>query len=307
MFQKPNAIETPRYEKPNAYDEETMVVTASRQGSRSSRTTTDSYSSRFFSYQEYDITPTTSPPSSPKCYYQPVIFSILSQSIPTTQTSYNQLEITDQYTSSNNTLRHKKSTISDTLQYFFSQDQDIYDNNKQIIYRKASSRSWTNHDNTLLDAQRGNKLARVRRKAFEEHILIELRDQPSEYLIKTSNANILFEYETYFYGSCIRWKRLSLLSNDITCEIKMVSKSTVKKDDFIESDSENEEDADHDHHNHKSCRKWKLLAEYTDDVDCLAIQRQVLNKVGSRDKRDLLKINLIITCCTLMDLIRKTF
>ncbi|KAG0742223.1 hypothetical protein G6F57_010701 [Rhizopus arrhizus] len=293
MFQKPNAVETPRYEKPNAYDEEVIVVTASRQGSRSSRMTNDSYSSRFFSYHQ-EITPSTSPPSSPKCTYQPVC--ILSQPTPTTQTSFHQLEITDISLNKGATIRRKRSTIVDVIQYFISQHGDILDVRQQLIYRKLSFRSWTNHLNTLVDVQRNKRVVNVKRKTFKkEHITIELENNPPEYFIKTSHASILFEYKTFFYGSCIRWKRPSLLSSDFTCEIKVVSNSTIKKDDFIESDSENEDDEDHDHHNHKTCRRWKLLAEYTDDVDCLEIQRQVLTQVGG-DKRDLLEINLIITC-----------
>ncbi|CAO3677351.1 unnamed protein product [Rhizopus stolonifer] len=310
MYQKPNAVETPRYEKPNAYDEETMVVTASRQGSRSSRMTSDSYSSRYFSQ---GTTPNTSPPSSPKPSFhtitpsilsKTVTSSILSQSTPTTQMSFSQLE---EAVNPNATIRRKRSMIVDVLQYFISQYKDIYDCDRELVYRKVSSRSWTSHQNTLIDARNNNKkLAYVRRKAFKDQVTVEPKGGQGEYLIKTSQNSVLFEYETFFYGSFMRWKRQSLLSNDFTCEIKVVSNSNAKKDDFIDSDSENEEDDDHDHHNHKTCRRWKLLVEYTDDVECITIQRQVLNQVGG-DKRDLLENTLIITCCTLIDMIRKAF
>ncbi|EIE77074.1 hypothetical protein G6F46_005642 [Rhizopus delemar] len=320
MYQKPDATETsrvterqsttemPRYEKPNAYDEETMVVTASRQGSRSSRMTTDSYSSRFFS--QASSTPNTSPPSSPKPSFQTitpsilsqtvVTSSILSQSTPTTQMTFSQLDEAE----NPKTIRRKRSMIVDVLQYFISQ-KEIYDCDHQLIYRKSTSRSWTSHQMTLMDANK-TKLAVVRRKAFnKDQMTIEVKEGETEYLVKSSQTSVLFEYETFFYGYFMRWKRPSLLSNDFTCEIKVVNSTTNnKKDDFIDSDSEGEEDADHDHHNHKTCRRWKLLLEYTDDVDCITIQRQVLNQM---DKHDLLKLNLIVTCCTLIDMIKKTF
>ncbi|KAI9261714.1 hypothetical protein BY458DRAFT_515708 [Sporodiniella umbellata] len=309
MYQKPNAVETPRYEKPNAYDDETMVVTASRQGSRSSRMTTDSYSSRFFSQ---GTTPNTSPPSSPKPSFQTmtpsilgkvVTSSLLSQSSPTTQMSFHQLE---EAVHPNATIRRKRSMIVDVLQYFVMENKEIFDCDRSLVYRKGSSRSWTSHQNTLSDAQSGQKLAYVRRKAFKDHLTVEPKGGQAEYLIKTSHNSVLFEYETFFQGSFMRWKRQSLLSNDFTCEIKVGSNQTVKKDDFIDSDSENEEDDNHDHHNHKTCRRWKLLLEYADDVECITLQRQVLNLVGG-SRCDLLEHILLITSCTLIDIINKTF
>lgn len=313
MFQKPNAVDTPRYEKPNAYDEEDMAVTASRHGSRSSRMTTDSYSSRYFSYPTQE-TPNTSPPSSPKTTFQHVMTnSILKQSSPTTQTSFTELEINKQeeQRQKSATLRHQRSMMllreQEMLRYYILRHRDIYNSDRELVYRKLSSRSWTYQQNTLVDVAKGNKkIAYVKRKTFnKDYITIELEGESEpEYLIKkqfTTNT-LLFEYETYFYGSKLRWKRPSLLSNDFTCEIKVILNLNKAKEDYIDSDSD--EDTDHDYHSHKNCRRWKLLAEYSEE--CLTIQRHVLSQIGG-DKRDLLEVNLIITCCTLMDVIRKAF
>ncbi|ORE20476.1 MFS general substrate transporter [Rhizopus microsporus] len=258
MFQKPNAVDTPRYEKPNAYDEEDMAVTASRHGSRSSRMTTDSYSSRYFSYPTQE-TPNTSPPSSPKTTFQHVMTnSILKQSSPTTQTSFTELEINKQeeQRQKSATLRHQRSMMllreQEMLRYYILRHRDIYNSDRELVYRKLSSRSWTYQQNTLVDVTKGNKkIAYVKRKTFnKDYITIELEGESEpEYLIKKHDSD---------------------------------------------------EDADHDYHSHKNCRRWKLLAEYSEE--CLTIQRHVLSQIGG-DKRDLLEANLIITCCTLMDLL----
>jgi hypothetical protein len=164
-------------------------------------------------------------------------------------------------------------------------------------------------------------------------------------LIKKSQSNILFEYEIWFHGSRMRWKRPSLLSHDFTCEIKLTrqetklyyqqaqqgqqkksnsitrkqkkrnSKSVTKEEEnrvggFIDSDSDNDED-DHDNHTHKSCRRWKLIAEFDSqnmsylnkEFGKLSIDLDILNQV-EKERCDLLEANIVMTCCTLIDLIR---
>lgn len=475
VFQKPDAIDTPIYEKPNAYDEEPPTVTASRHGSRSSKMTVDSFASRYFQRKEPTIvsslstpppstlssvdcyspnTPVESPPLSPKSAirketsmycsqidYQHITSFILSQPTPTTQTNFghhheDNITIKDyntpfsyyvipsspansiagidttitastptpapataaaaaailsndsgivssfflQQTKRNTTAKtSRKIPNNNMVVYSFKKASILKPNQHQIylhidhpddddeevmVYRKIQPYSYTWGFQSMLycnknDGQ-GIKVAEARRRPFQTDIIIESADynnseiediaQPyinnlknipatqnihSQDLIKRSQSNILFEYEIWFHGSRMRWKRPSLLSHDFTCEIKLTRQETkilqqqkkstgsqskrkknnsirskTKDDGFIDSDSDNDED-DHDNHSHKSCRRWKLIAEFDSDnmgftskeFGRLSIDLDILNQV-EKERCDLLEANLVMTCCTLIDLIR---
>ncbi|GAA5803203.1 hypothetical protein HPULCUR_008679, partial [Helicostylum pulchrum] len=237
-------------------------------------------------------------------------------------------------------------------------DHPDEDDEDVMIYRKVQPYSffWSGFHSMLysnLNDGQGIKVAEARRGAFDAKISIESADyndsliediyQPHiqnlrgirasnnihcQNLTQRSQSNILFEYEIWFHGSRMRWKRPSLLSHDFTCEIKLTGQDTKllqqqrkkrksyklpqkkKYNGFIDSDSDNDED-DHDHHTHKTCRRWKLIAEFDShsmsDLDKefgkLSIDLDILNQV-EKERCNLLEANIVMTCCTLIDQIR---
>jgi hypothetical protein len=264
-------------------------------------------------------------------------------------------------------------------QIFLHIDHHEEEDEEVMVYRKIQPYSYTRGFQSMLYVNRndgqGIKVAEARRKAFGKDITIDSADyessainditQPhipnlksvatnnyhSQELVKRSQSNILFEYETWFHGSRMRWKRPSLLSHDFTCEIKLTQQEkkkqlqqllmekklmaannkrsnsngkkkrspydqvietmTTKDDGFIDSDSDNDED-DHDNHTHKTCRRWKLIAEFhghhmsylSKGLGILSIDLDILNQV-EKERCDLLEANIVMTCCTLIDLIRE--
>ncbi|GAA5798090.1 hypothetical protein HPULCUR_003490 [Helicostylum pulchrum] len=438
FFQKPDAIDTPKYEKPNAYDEDPPTITASRNGSHSSKMTVDSFTSRYFKRREPTIISTlsnnkgfaevvSSPPTSPvvkkepvTSYHSQIDFAnitafILSQPTLTTQTNFghhHEEEYNSYYAPSSSPTRslsetlltspnallvsndsgivssflqqkkstikssNKKSSLKNNIVYNFKKasidkpnqhhiflhiDHPDEEDEEVMVYRKVQPYSYTWGFQSMLYSNRndgqGIKVAEARRRAFQKDIVIESADyehseieditQPyiynlkntyatsnihSQDLIKRSQSNILFEYEIWFHGSRMRWKRPSLLSPDFTCEIKLTRQETkllqqtkapkkkkkknnslrskIEEEVFIDSDSDNDED-DHDNHTHKNCRRWKLLAEFDSDTmnylskeyGKLSIDLDILNQV-EKDRCDLLEANIVMTCCTLIGLIR---
>lgn len=446
LFQKPDAIDTPKYEKPNAYDDDNdnddiqdmITVTASRNGSRSSKMTIDSFSSRYFQKREPTIVSSSYSPSSltkegiqvisptlspfqkeqslyhSQIDYQNITRFILSQPTLTTQTTLGHhheenlpylspfspavslsgtetilpspitptTTVVSQETSTLPPVSQKqqqnikkRTKLNNTVVYTFKKASldkpnqhciflQIYHSDKHqqeevMAYRKIQPYSYTWGFQSILYSNRndgqGIKVAEARRKTFQKEIIIESADynhseikdihQPyldhikqvpashnihPHHLIKRSQSNILFEYEIWFHGSRMRWKRPSLLSPDFTCEIKLTHQETKllhhtlvshkkknnnvhSKEVFIDSDSDNDED-DHDNHTHKNCRRWKLLAEFDSDnmnylnkeYGKLSIDLDILNQV-EKDRCDLLEANIIMTCCTLIDLIRDAY
>lgn len=280
---------------------------------------------------------------------------------------------------SDNTIVYsfKKASILKPHQHhiYLHVDHQEEDDEEIMVYRKIQPYSYTWGLQSMLYSNRndgqGIKVAEARRKAFQKEIFIEAADYDKsevdditqshinniksypatnnihcQNLIKKSQSNILFEYEIWFNGSRLRWKRPSLLSHDFTCEVKLTreetkllfqeqqrkaatlngkkSKSKSKKikstvsgyntrtedNEFIDSDSDNDED-DHDSHTHKTCRRWKLLAEFhshnlsylNKDLGKLSIDLDILNQV-EKERCDLLEASIVMTCSTLIDLIR---
>jgi hypothetical protein len=358
QFQKPHALESPKYEKPNAYDEEPAIVTASRHGSRSSRTTIDSFSSRYYKYYQREPTPVSmeyidiqspveaqsphehidTPVTSEKRELYSPLLRVLTPSSPTTEVSLGQdLEMGNDsdiliaydaeeagngvaFTPPKTRPKCRRQTWH--VYHFFRQPKsthhDIFVSGSRL-YQKQDASSWGM--NQTLHRCDGVKVASAYRRAFQKVITIESADYGTSAenlhtheLTKISQSNVLFEYDTIYRDALIRWQKLSLLSMDFICEIKLTKRKPVfrknsknkrmRQDGFIDSDSDNDED-DHDHHSHRTCRRWKLLAEFDGDeagLGQLAIDPTILHAV---ERPDLLEVNLLITCSILIDLTHK--
>ncbi|KAI9359859.1 hypothetical protein BD770DRAFT_319404, partial [Pilaira anomala] len=347
---KPDAIDTPIYEKPNAYDELPAKV-VSRHSSRSSRTTIDSFKSRYFQKRgEYYSanTPIQSPPSSPNttitkkrsssigntfysaCLDNAITNFVLSQATPTTQTHFN---------------HHHEDTISidPTILNPSSPKNSVIglDISNKTMDVAAAAAALLSNDSGIVSSfflQR-NRSVRTNGTTTTTHkkLVAKQNNTPAsnnihrQNLTQRSQSNILFEYEIWFHGSRMRWKRPSLLSHDFTCEIKLTNEETkrlqqqrkrpktyqlpLKKKKkkvagFIDSDSEDDDD-DHDHHTHKTCRRWKLIAEFDShamndnelEYGKLSIDLDIANQV-EQERCNLLEAHIVMTCCTLIDQIR---
>ncbi|KAI9267595.1 hypothetical protein EDC94DRAFT_536910 [Helicostylum pulchrum] len=283
FFQKPDAIDTPKYEKPNAYDEDPPTITASRNGSHSSKMTVDSFTSRYFKRREPTIISTlsnnkgfaevvSSPPTSPVVKKEPVTTFILSQPTLTTQTNFGHHH-EEEYNSLKNNIVYnfKKASIDKPNQHhiFLHIDHPDEEDEEVMVYRKVQPYSYTWGFQSMLYSNRndgqGIKVAEARRRAFQKDInTYATSNIHSQDLIKRSQSNILFD------------------------------------------DSDNDED-DHDNHTHKNCRRWKLLAEFdsgtmnylSKEYGKLSIDLDILNQV-EKDRCDLLEANIVMTCCTLI-------
>ncbi|KAG2201183.1 hypothetical protein INT47_012994 [Mucor saturninus] len=157
------------------------------------------------------------------------------------------------------------------------------------------------------------KVAEARRRAFKKEITVEWGDFPllsteefndeeddvedddpitaatenttkSNQLHNKTNSHLLFTYETEFEGFQIRWKRASLLSHDMVCEVKCEQPQEQKK-------------------------KWHVIAEFDSHrmgyfvhLGELIIDRNALKLV---DRPDHFEAHIVVTCCTLIDLMRE--
>lgn len=251
-------------------------------------------------------------------------------------------------------FRKSSRLTPDQHEIFLHIDHPDEDDEDVMVYRKIQPYSyiWGGFQSMLYSNRndgQGIKVAEARRNAFNKDIVIEAADYKNSLieditqprianiknilatsnihcheLIKRSQSNILFEYEIWFHGSLMRWRRPSLLSHDFTCEIKLTRQETklfhqknkknfhaVKDDGFIDSDSDDDDD-DHDGHTHKTCRRWRLIAEFDShtmsfvnkELGMLSIDLDMLNQV-EQENCNLLEANIVMTCCTLIDLIRK--
>ncbi|KAI8070399.1 hypothetical protein BC940DRAFT_295997 [Gongronella butleri] len=193
---------------------------------------------------------------------------------------------------------------------------DIYmGGTKTLAFRKLQSHSYSwgfqnilyRPDNDANGKKTMIKVAEVRRRAFQKEMTIEwaMDDHPTDdtnhvssrssicsddsqgshcdTLENTASNLLLFCYYTTFASKyTIRWRRTSLVSHDIYCLIRPVE---VTKGG------------------------WQLLAEfdshgmgYLIHVGQLAINKDTLEKV---DQPEHLKAHLLVTCCTLVDLMRE--
>lgn len=212
-------------------------------------------------------------------------------------------------------------------------EHDVYfKGTKKLAYKKIQPHSYSWGFQNVLYRQALNsnmderiKVAEARRRAFKKQITIEWGDFPvtsnefrendsiddddsssfmeestisfsttntattkSNQLLNRTKSHLLFTYDTEFEGFKIRWKRASLLSHDMVCELK--------PDQHLE---------DHD----TPKKHWRVIAEFDSHrmgyfihLGELIIDKNALNLVSRPDH---LESHIIITCCTLIDLMRE--
>lgn len=209
-------------------------------------------------------------------------------------------------------------------------EHDIYfKGTKKLAYKKIQPHSYSwgfqnvLYRQSLSASDERNKVAEARRRAFKKQITIEWGDFPvtlnssefqedddsssfmedstisfsttsgatttkSNQLLNRTKSHLLFTYDTEFEGFKIRWKRASLLSHDMICELK--------PDQHLE---------DHD----APKKQWRVIAEFDSHrmgyfihLGELIIDKNALNLV---ERPDHLESHIIITCCTLIDLMRE--
>ncbi|KAG2235021.1 hypothetical protein BDF21DRAFT_351371 [Thamnidium elegans] len=200
----------------------------------------------------------------------------------------------------------------DLRKYSFTRphEHDVYiKGTKEQVYKKVQPHSYSwGFQNILYKVTDGKiKVAEARRKAFKKEITVEWGDFPilvgpetfndendddtssvvstvtntkSNQLYNKTNSHLLFTYETEFEGFKIRWKRASLLSHDMICEVRLEQK-----------------------------KKWHVIAEFDSHrmgyfvhLGEVIIDKNALKLV---DRTDHFEAHIIITCCTLIDLMRE--
>ncbi|KAI9305822.1 hypothetical protein BJ944DRAFT_264564 [Cunninghamella echinulata] len=186
----------------------------------------------------------------------------------------------------------------------------------------------------------GMKIAEARRRAFQKDITIEwgldevnhsngnnnnddkeeedkiadgddddddMRSQESQDISKprcrkflnVNNSHLLFIYTTqYDTQYCLRWKRPSLVSHDMTCEIRKLEQEDDPLEDEVKKKKKD-----------KKKKNWQLLAEFDSHGMgyLIHIGRLTIDKrgLGLVERPDHLESHLLITCCTLVDLMRE--
>lgn len=192
-------------------------------------------------------------------------------------------------------------------------EHDVFlQGSKEQLYKKIQPHSYSWGFQNILYKTRTEKIkvAEARRRAFRKEITVEWGDFPlisveefndeeedddtitaatenttnSNQLHNKTNSHLLFTYETEFEGFQIRWKRASLLSHDMVCEVKFEQQQDQKK-------------------------KWHVIAEFDSHrmgyfihLGELIIDRNALKLV---ERPDHFEAHIIITCCTLIDLMRE--
>ncbi|CEP11666.1 hypothetical protein [Parasitella parasitica] len=210
------------------------------------------------------------------------------------------------------------------------QEHDIYFKGTKILaFKKVQphSYSWGFQNilyRTALSTGERIKVAEARRRAFKKEITIEWGDFPvilsekssdqeaaedeesefdsesvvitattldttkSNQLHNRTNSHLLFTYDTEFEGYRIRWKRTSLLSHDMVCQLR-------PDKHLEEGDAAN--------------KKWRVIAEFDSHrmgyfihLGELIIDKNALKLVKRQDH---LEAHILVTCCTLIDLMRE--
>ncbi|KAI9488642.1 hypothetical protein BDB00DRAFT_772080 [Zychaea mexicana] len=154
---------------------------------------------------------------------------------------------------------------------------------QNILYRAAADGKESN-------AEEDAKLAETRRRAFQKDIIIECGTEQQE-LVNKTKSHLMFSYETIYQGFWLRWRRPSLLSHDMTCEV-------APYEGPLPAEGQP-----------RRRRNWKLLAEfdshrmgYLIHLGRLAIDQTA---VALFEDPELIEAHLLISCCTLVDLMRE--
>ncbi|KAI8375083.1 hypothetical protein EDC96DRAFT_475875 [Choanephora cucurbitarum] len=229
----------------------------------------------------------------------------------------------------------KKKPMEEIIQYDLRKqsltrpfEHDVYFKGTKIpAYKKIQPHSYSwgfqnvlyrlTMDGTLISQK--HKVSEARRRAFKKSITVEWGDFPlnapieNEYLpenesdlsihtpttpntlgtksgqlLNRTNSHLLFTYDTEFEGFMIRWKRTSLLSHDLICQIR--PEKHLDDNDEVK-------------------KKWRVIAEFDSHrmgyfiyLGQLIIDKNALALV---DRPDHLESHIIVTCCTLIDLMRE--
>ncbi|KAG0165154.1 hypothetical protein DFQ28_009203 [Apophysomyces sp. BC1034] len=320
-FQKPDTIDTPIYEKPNAYDDDEI---------EQHQPTTETVEELIISCESLNLivdhpdpttehSPSEPEPASPPPVYDaeksPTLTStLLSRASSTTQTTYAE-DTTPVHiplspstsmasTSSSSNSGSFKLLLMNSLKKRPKEDMNIfeirklsltkphlhdiyYGGTKKLAYSKDQLHSYSwGFQNVLYrisDAGHRSKVAEARRRAFQKEITLEWGDYLTDDinsggLENKTKSHLTFLYETQFDQCRLRWKRPSLLSHDMVCELR-------------------------DH------KQQRIVAEfdshgkgYLIQLGRLVIDRQALNEAEHPDQ---MEAHLVVTCCTLVDLMRE--
>ncbi|KAG1450596.1 hypothetical protein G6F56_008306 [Rhizopus delemar] len=301
--QKPDTIDKNKYDKPNAYEEEEeqkhyplppevledlIIRSDFVDGKRPDVKTSDepSVTSSLLSH----ISPsTTSLSTTGFPVLSPSISSVSSTTSSSSATSSSRLALLEVL---------KKKPMEDMIRYELRklsltrpEQHDIYFYGTKVkAYKKIQPHSYSwGFQNTLYRVFNDEelKVAETRRRAFKKDITVEwgefgVDDESAELtspLLNVTKSHLLFTYETEFEGYRLRWKRVSLLSHDMVCEVK----------------------------NQKE--KWHVIAEfdshrmgYLIHLGKLIIDKNALNLV---EKPNDFEAHIVVVCCTLIDLMRE--
>ncbi|ORY93321.1 hypothetical protein BCR43DRAFT_496715 [Syncephalastrum racemosum] len=165
---------------------------------------------------------------------------------------------------------------------------DIYEyGTKRLVYRKEQPHSYSwGFQNTLY--RDTCQVAEAHRRAFQKDIVIQVGDTEQK-MVNRTNSHLLFMYQTVFDGFRIAWKRPSLLSHDMVVTV-------VKQDDSDDLGA-------------AVPPPPRVLAEfdshgmgYLVHLGRLAIDRAILSEFDDPKR---VEVYLLMTCCTLVDLMRE--
>lgn len=162
---------------------------------------------------------------------------------------------------------------------------EIYlDGTKTFRKEQPHSYSWGFH-NLLYRMTDGELLvAEARRRAFQKEIFIKSTGEEEHELVNRAGSHLFFVYETECQGYRLRWKRPSLLSHDMTCEIIIMLPDDEKKKIIL---------AEFDSHS----------MGYLIQLGHLTIDKTALEQLF--EDPQMAEAKLLITCCTLIDLMRE--
>jgi hypothetical protein len=182
------------------------------------------------------------------------------------------------------------------------QNHDIYlDGTKKIRYRKIQAHSYHwGFQNVLysipLERQldKGTEVAETKRQAYQNQMMILWGDSIGESKPISDHSEfknmtittLMFIYQFEYNSKTIRWTRPSLLSHNLICEL-------IEKPET-------------------SHNKRKVLAEfdsygmgYLVNVGKLKLNNSMMAEISQSSNMNELEALLVITCCTLVDLMRE--
>ncbi|SAM01973.1 hypothetical protein [Absidia glauca] len=314
-FLKPDAIDTPVYEKPHAQDDSPVVDSTRQQEDLTLRIDSTHIKDRHIEDDDDDepihttvvryktwkrkMAPPDSPPTDDSSGSLDRQDSISSSST-SFSSECSSSSSTSTSTSKRSSFLHlrrrgkRRQMGDDRITYSlrkpsFSRPQhhDIY-HGDTLAFRKRQTHSYSwgfcNILYRMVDEHQAVQVAEVRRKAFQKDITVQWGNEEDEHqhrLLNTNHTRLLFVYKTRIGNDyTIRWKRPSLASHDMICDIQR------------HNDGQWHRLAEFDSH----------LMGYLVHVGQLAIDKQVL---ATMDNPDQLEAHLLATCSTLVDLMRE--